>query len=778
MFCGKCGNKLPLGAKFCSRCGSNIEEINNSDDIPKIIESVTVKMDPIILNEVNNRENNSNNSNASTDSIIGMYSSNNGTKSIDYNIKPIIKTDNNSRIITSKSDVILKPDTNNNHNVGSKNGVNSKPLTTSKSNRININKVLVALIILVVVIVGVISFSSTRSFNKSRTIMIYMVGANLESDSGLATRDLQDLDYQKISSNNINVVMMAGGTPAWKNNYVDVNETSIYELGEGGFSKIDSRVINNMGSSDNLSYFLNYVYNNYKTNKYDLIFWNHGGAVDGSEYDEIVNDNLKLYEMRNAFDNSPFTGKNKLEVISFRTCLNGTIEVANVYKDYAEYLVASEEITIGSPAASALKFINEVTPKDNAISYSEKIINAYKNVVSESCNQSEYSDVGDNYCVNSTYSIVDLSKIEKLTKKFDEFSYDINGKVSSDYSNMAKLRANIGQYAVDSQPEFDMIDLYDFVEKYKSYSNKANSVQKLIEDAVIYNWTNNNYSHGLSIYFPYNSNAFLNDYSGISASKNYSNFVSSFYNMKTGQKISSYSSFSSTKGVVKDVKKDKADFELELTDEQVENFAKANYYVFVDTKDGYYQILYAGKTVTLDGNTLKAKVQGKQLRFSDIEYEDESIWLTLIENEVTDEYVELTTTASLHNDVWSTVIANVIIRIDEDHPNGYITSINSNNEGKADSRGFSVFSKTGLKLSDYIFMEFGSQRYKLIDENGNYNPNWSNENNGIYRGMELVTDEFKFVKEDFSSDYDYYALFRIWDTSNNDYYSDVVKMNK
>ena len=71
---------------------------------------------------------------------------------------------------------------------------------------------------------------------------------------------------------------------------------------------------------------------------------------------------------------------------------------------------------------------------------------------------------------------------------------------------------------------------------------------------------------------------------------------------------------------------------------------------------------------------------------------------------------------------------------------------------------------------------YGSQRYKLLDEDGNYNPNWYNESNGLYQGYEFLSDEFKLIKEDFSSDYDYYALFKIWDTENNSYFSNVAKM--
>ena len=635
-------------------------------------------------------------------------------------------------------------------------------------------KKLVFVILILVVFINVRGYlNKIKVENNTRTVMIYMAGADLESEQALGTYDLKSIDYSKTYENNVNVVLMAGGSQAWRNNYVDVSETSIFELKDGGFTKVDVRSQDNMGASDNLLYFLNYVYNNYKTKNYDLIFWNHGAAIDGSEFDTLSGDNLSLADMDAAFSKSPFTGNNKLEIISFRTCLNGTIEVANLYKNYAKYMVASEEVTIGSSVSSALSFINEINGKDDAISVGTKQINAYDSVVYNVCAVNNY----EGYCQPSTYSVVDLSKIDKINNSLNLFAEDLNNNLTSNYNEFARIRANMFQYGRDSIA-FDMVDLYDLAKKYSSYSKYANQLMSDIDDAVVVNWANSNYSHGLSIYFPYNGSAFLNIYGDVSSANNYGNFINKFYNLKISNIISSYSDFSMLKGKISSIKEDKCDFELQLNDEQVSNFAKAQYYVFVDTKDGYYQILYSGKDVDLDGNTLKAKVQGRQLRFSDIEYDDESVWITSYEEEVTDDYVDVFTYATLHNDVLSNQLARIDIRIDKEHPNGFIRSISSATDNEKKNNNMVAFSPVGLKLSDYIFIEFGGQRYKLLNENGEYNPNWYNEGNGIYNGLELVTDEFKFVKEDFSSDYDYYALFRIWDTSNNSYYSNVVKMNK
>lgn len=639
-----------------------------------------------------------------------------------------------------------------------------------------INKILVFAIVLVIIVIFIGTTFVILGRNKSRTIMIYMVGADLESKSGLASVDLSYLDYEKTSDNRVNVILMAGGSKNWKNSYVDATETSIYELKESGFVKVDNRSVENMGAADNLSYFLNYGYNNYKTTKYDLLFWDHGAAVNGSEFDEISADHLSLLDMRSALEKSPFNSKNRLEVVSFRTCLNATIEVANVYSEYADYLVASEEVTVGSVFASALSFINNISPEDSAIDYGMRQIGAYKDSVVLLCNNYSTSKSEENYCVDSTYSIIDLKKISNVSESFDSFFNDVSNNLSTSYDDIAKKRAKLDQYCGD-EPAYDMVDFYELINSYRMYSiSKADKVLSDLGKAIVYNFSTNSYSHGLSIYHPYNSTAFLDSYRSISVANSYSDFVYKFSSLKNNMKIDSFSNFSNTSGVVNKKSKEKADFELELTDEQVKNYAKANYFVFVDTKDGYHQLLYAGKDVKLDGNKLKAKVQGKQLRFSDIEYEDVSCWIPLIEKEVTDDYVDVTSTTILSSGAFNKKVATITIRIDDKHPNGHIISAVINNSENDKSSNLALFSNNGVRISDYTSIEFASQRWKILDENGNFNPDFVG--NGIYRGLSLLTDEFKFIREDFDSEYDYYALFRIWDTANNDYYSKLVKMDK
>ncbi len=642
----------------------------------------------------------------------------------------------------------------------------------------NIKKIVLILILLIVIILAFSLYFSIKAKNQvttSRTVMIYMVGADLESTIGMATRDLKDVSYRKTKANHVHVILIAGGTTSWQNNYIDVNESSIYSLEESGFEKIDIRDRENMGDTNNLNYFLNYVYDNYKSDKYDFIYWNHGGGVDGSEYDEFTSDHLTLANMRDAFDNSPFQEDNKLEFLFFRTCLNGTVEIANIYQKYADYMIASEEIAYVTNIDSLLRVINEIKPSDTPVEIGKKEVDIYKRLIAHMCDESL-----EKYCVDSTYSVIDLSKINDLNNSINEFSMDLLNELPNRYEDFAKIRSNMSQYA-DDIPYYDMVDLYDFTENFDSYSTKGTLVRDAIEQAVIYNWSNTSHSHGLSIYFPYHNQMYLNIYSDIASSSTYSNFISSFYKVKNNTPSSSYSTFSNSNAMIAKKEEEAVDVTMELTSDEVKDFSKASYMVFADTKDGYYEMIYQGEDVKLEDNTLKANVKGKLLRLSDFEYEDDSGFLSLREIEVQKDYIDLRTVAvlSMTNSMFynKNFTAYLTIRLDKEHPNGYIQSIYTYLEDEnMDKKVDFAYTPVGIHLTDYPFISLISTRYKILDEFGNYNPNWKMESSSTIRSKTFKTDEIKFIKEDFSSNYDYYVVFKVTDLSNQEYYSLPIKL--
>ena len=640
--------------------------------------------------------------------------------------------------------------------------------------------IIIGLLLVIIGVAGILLFSGETKKAQSRTIMIYMVGSNLESRSGIASAELAAIDYQKAKEQNVNVVLIAGGAKKWYNDYIDKSETSIFELGENGFTKVKQQDKKNMGKPETLSDFINYVYDNYKTDKYDLLFWNHGGAIGGSEYDELSgDDNLSLTELNNALKDTKFNKDNKLELIFFRTCLNGSIEVANTFKDYADYLVSSEEITYGTPETSELKFINEIQTKDTAKEIGKKFITTYRAELNQMKENSGYED---DESVYSTYSVVDLSKVDQLTESLTDFISSID--VTENFAEISKVRANLLQYGSVSVT-YDMIDLYNFVDELKGISpEKAKKVLNTFENTVVYNWATDSRSRGLSIYFPYKGSntvkqqyiKMYNEFDGLSG---YKDFIQLFNNTKLSgpNKKVSFSNMDVNKS---STDKQESDFAIELTDEQMNNLASAQYVVYRDNKDGYYRPIYSGGTAKINGNKLEATIKNKQLKVKSTNDESDEMIITMFEQSETEKYVTYYTLVQLQKfstesiSDWKHDSAMINIIFDKETKKVDVISTVYNDDDYPTAAIANV--------SDYDSVAFSAASgWTILDDDGNYvGPIVENgrvKGDGIVTGWEEKPGNYEFELAQFDNEYDYYCVFILTDIYGNKAYTKLVKMN-
>ena len=658
-----------------------------------------------------------------------------------------------------------------------------KPATKAP---IDIKKfIIVGLLLSIIMMMLIICFIITKKddvgetpnevLSGSRTIMIYMVGSNLETDNAIASADLRGIKPEEIDMENVKVYLYTGGTEKW-HNFISSDENAIYELKSDGFSKVKTYEKEDMGDAETLATFLNYVYDASKTDLYNLVFYNHGGAIDGAIYDDFTNNNLSVGEMGDAFEKTPFKGDNKLDTILFRTCLNGTIEVADELDEYARYLIASEEVTNGYPQDSVFTFINELEVSDTGIDYGKKFIAKYE----------KYMDFIDPFAFSSTpmYSIIDLSKVDTVVDELDTF---INGiDVKKNYSDIIKVRSNMYQYGftVSGFPNFDTVDLYSLIEGIDDYSTvSSDKLLASIKDAVVYNWSKFlKESNGLSVYFPYNGsrleqNAMILEYNDMDFSNNYVTFVKQISNLKNSNQVSN---FTKTDLYDSDTKVEKGEFKLELTPEQAKDFAEASYVVFEKQDNNYYMPVYKSDNAYLDGNTLKSDVTGNMLKIVTKNEEGgyDKFWLQLFENTRTEKKIHKTGAVAFYfgdtNDFSNFKVDALDIYIEYDE-NGKPYVGNVTTSVKDEETG--TVKVEYVKLEDYDYVQFTNFRYDILDENGNFTTEFESDPTKYLIKVDMKEDEFYYENVSLDSG-DYYAVFYITDIYGNRVNSNLVSVNK
>ena len=766
MFCTKCGQKLKENAKFCSVCGNQVSKAILDKALekeePKKLEKESVEKEIKDSKKVEKKNDIKEEKNEEKkETKISKESE------VKEEVKEEVKKEQPVNNIPPVSN--NKISSNNTNNFNSYNKPNN---SNTKFIIIIVMLAIVALLLVAVLFLFDTPLKRSKAHN-SRTIMMYISGNDLESKASIVTSDLLSIDPDKIDLDKTNVLIYVGGTKLWHNSYIDSSENAIFKLTKDGFKKIETYSKNNMGDYKQFRDYLNYAYTNYPADSMDLILYDHGGAIDGAVYDEFTGDNLSLLELKQAFKESKFNSSNKLSTVLFRTCLNGTLEVANVLAPYADYMIASEEVTYGSSESNVLSFVNNVQVSDDSVSYGKKFIQRY----------SEQMDEIDPFeTITKTYSIIDLSKINNINNALTEFSSELKPK--DNYAMIARTRSNLFQYASSATNIYDMVDLYTLSDKLSVLSNnKATKLKKSIDDAVVYNWGNSSESKGISIYFPFKADSryktrFLSIYKSLGYNSEYYNFISSVNNIQNSSSRYAYSFNLDNNDVSVNKKKSGKEFSIKLTDEQVKNYARASYLIFKKESDEYYTPIYGGRDAVLEkDNTLKTNITDNLFMVHD--YEDNSTeYILAFQEKKKGQY---TIPAVLQNygselSDFDTKSANLTVQIDKKN-NIKLTQIIPTLDDDDE-----LVQGVTLKLKDYKSIQFSKFQYKVLDDNGNFTLDWKGNPTlhlwEITDKKGLSDKSFKFVRGSLDdNDGEYYCVFMITDIKNNTVYSKMVKIS-
>ena len=384
---------------------------------------------------------------------------------------------------------------------------------------------------------------------KDVTIMVYMCGTDLESQSGMATADVQEMIKAGIGDN-VNLLIYTGGCSRWRNTMFSRDHNQIYQIKGNNINCLVENAGNGaMTNPATLQSFIEYGYQNFKADRMCLILWDHGGgSVSGYGYDEKAGrgQSMTLAGIKTALDNSVknlgLKDKDKFDFIGFDACLMATVENGLMLSNYADYMIASEETEpgVGWYYTNWLKKLSD-KPSMATIEVGKNIADDFVEVCAQQCRGQA-----------TTLSVVDLAELGTLfPDELGEFSVDTANMIQNkkQYKKVASARSSTKEFAQSSG--IDQIDLYDFAEKLGT--EEGNELKEMIESAVKYNRTGGGISnaHGLSIYFPYkkagNVRKAVSTYQNINMDEDYTRCIQVFASLESSGQVAatgnSYSSY-------------------------------------------------------------------------------------------------------------------------------------------------------------------------------------------------------------------------------------------
>ncbi|MCR4617511.1 MAG: hypothetical protein K5669_04905 [Lachnospiraceae bacterium] len=246
------------------------------------------------------------------------------------------------------------------------------------------------------------------------TILVYMNGSNLESESGQGTTDIAEM-VKAGSSDKVNILVQTMGTRTWHNYGIASNRSQIYKV-DGSGPKLVKDDLGQLDctSPDSLSSFIAWGAANYPADRYMLIFWNHGGGpVYGFGSDEWNSNeyaSLTIDEMQKALSR----GGVYFDFIGMDCCIMSCIEVCAALYDYCDYTILSEDFESGlgwyyTPWLNALYNNTSISTPELGKEIADTMVKA----------NASNSYEGD----ESIMAVIDESMLKVLWQAWTDFAY-------------------------------------------------------------------------------------------------------------------------------------------------------------------------------------------------------------------------------------------------------------------------------------------------------------------------------------------------------------------
>jgi len=351
-----------------------------------------------------------------------------------------------------------------------------------------------------------------------RTMMIYMVGSDLESGNGkhpggYGTKDIIEM-LEADTPDRTNVIVQCGGSKDWKNKVVPDGEVTRFSIQDGTITTLQKMGKSTMSNEGDLCDFIRFASENFPAANYSLVLWDHGGGTPiqfgldelGNKYRFSNGETMGLmydYDIKKELDNANVD----FDMVIFDACNMCTLEMAKCLKDHADYMVGAESKVAGI----GVYYTNMLGLLDrHPLDICERVARDYMREIHET------KAIG-------SMSAIRLDIIDEVYEKYTDYIASLTQIVEKPdgYAEFCKARSNC--MSADEYDGMDSIDLMTLANNFET--NKSTPLINKVVCSVVYTDSDYPYGHGLLVYSPYN------DY------RNYAHGRYSLFNIGYDQKI-------------------------------------------------------------------------------------------------------------------------------------------------------------------------------------------------------------------------------------------------
>lgn len=431
-----------------------------------------------------------------------------------------------------------------------------------------------------------------------------MTGSDLETRSGEASLDLEEMISAMPTDGGMSVAVLTGGAAEWHTD-IPSDRNCLWEVTSGELKLVEEYEAQNMGDRKTFSDFLQRGTELFPAERYALILWDHGGGpLSGVCFDERFDmDALCLEEIEDGLRDSPFA-RQKLLFIGFDACLMASIETACAIAPYAEVMIASQEPEPG--AGWDYAFLPELAQVTDGEEAGEVLIRTYAASQTESLSP-------------ISLSCLDLSRAEEVEQEIDRLFGSLADSISEDtYSMLAQCRVSSRTLGNASFSEWDLADLIDLAKELEKQGSA--DVTRLLEETermILRNHSTEKNENGVSIYAPFDnkvrySQPWSDRYRKMNFAKGYRIYVENFAKIWLGEEQVDWRNQEEAET---ERERNTVNISLLLEEELAENTAYARLLVLQTGfgPEDEYSLIYASEQMQPRNGILRATYSGEAL---------------------------------------------------------------------------------------------------------------------------------------------------------------------
>ena len=363
-----------------------------------------------------------------------------------------------------------------------------------------------------------VNVSVSESVLDAWTILMYVCGANLESGtyydewsgqyvtpsaseaSGLASADIDEILGVNGQPDDVNIVIQTGGANVWQSGHsYSINKSKLQRWEVDNKTLVNKQTLEtyeSMGKADTLQSFIEWGIENYEADNMGLIFWDHGGGMDGCCYDEKKNDDSLTNDevvtaVSGAFSNK---GIDKFEFVGYDCCLMQMMEIAEFNSPYFNYQVTSQELENGTGWAYN-QWVDDLYAGESTETILTAIVDGFIAVNGGKNGHGGYYE-GEYYPADQTLSVVNLNKISAFKTAWENMASATKSKIGSSKSTFKSQVVNQTKHFADlsgSYKSYAEFDCYDFLLKLENSSTfnpggtYVQDAKDAFDDMILYN---------------------------------------------------------------------------------------------------------------------------------------------------------------------------------------------------------------------------------------------------------------------------------------------------